>query len=117
MVQQGGFPTELIAVDLLRLEGQEIVNVLIGLARRIDGLAARIEAAAFEPLRVAEINIVIGGRLEIHRRTRGKLLVSAGAVEVRCVRRQDRPDAKSVRSAKPGLATAKARLRQDEGRA
>src|SRR4051794_4672204 len=84
MIEQRRLPAGFVAGDFLRFERHEIEDVLGRLRRRLGGLSARIEASAFEPLRIAQVEIVVCVRLELNRCARGERLVDAPAGEVGC---------------------------------
>ena len=83
MVEHGRLPAELVAVDLLRLERHEVEDVLRRLRRRLAGLPARVEAAAFEALRIADVDVVVRRWLELDRGARRERFVDALALEIR----------------------------------
>src|SRR5437763_5491569 len=99
VIEERGLPPQLVAVDRLRLEGEEVENVLIRLGFSIDALAARIESTAFEATRIADVEIVVGIRLEVDRGARRERLVCSGAGEIGGCRAKDGTDAKTVRAA------------------
>ena len=89
LVEERAFPTEFVASYFFRVErhifvdvGRIAIAIAIGIGR-LGRLAARIEAAAFEALRIAGIDMMIVVRLEADRRARGEGGVGALALEVR----------------------------------
>src|SRR3546814_5579006 len=71
-VEQRSLVADLVAVDLFGVEGEEIVDILIGppgarIADRCRGArAARVEAAALEPLRIGGVDHVVVVRSDEH---------------------------------------------------
>src|SRR5258708_10600545 len=115
-MRQCRLPAELVTVDLLRLEREEVVDVLIRLGRGVDRLAARVEPTAFEAAGIADVKIVVRIGLEVDRGPRRERLVGPCTVEVGGRRREDHADAIAIRTSKTRLSAAEAGLSEDVGR-
>src|SRR4051794_1722819 len=112
MIKERCLPAGFVAGDLLRLERHEIEDVLRRLRRRLCGLSAWIEAAAFESFRIAQVEVVVCVRLELDRCAGRERLVDAPAAELGCGRDWN-ADVERGRAAEQRLTTKDVGLPKD----
>ena len=87
-IEQRSLVADFIAVDLFGVEGEEVVDIVIGAARRRGAdrrrgaRTARIETTALEALRIGGIDHIVRIGLEAQRGARGEFLEGALAAEI-----------------------------------